>query len=169
MKNLKSLLLAAVAALTLGATAASAEGQSFVGIGAGSVDMAEQSGLEYDLVLGGRYFFSEDALSDGIMLGLKTTIGMADLDNVTDKIYVLDADLEAGYRYKQVTVYGFGTIMSNSTDTYQAYGFGGGAGIEYQPWEHVAFTAEYKSVSMEDEAGVEYDYDVAKAYITYKY
>ena len=169
MKNLKSLFLAAIAALTLGSTAASAESQSFIGLGVGSVDMSDQSGVEYDLVLGGRYFFSEDKLSDGIMLGLKTTVGMADLDNIEDNILILDADIEAGYRYKQVTVYGFGTIMSNSTDTYQAYGFGGGAGIEYQPWEHVAFTAEYKSVSMEDEAGVEYDYDIAKAYITYKY
>jgi len=139
------------------------ESKGEIGLAVGAVEIGTLSGTEYDLVLSTQYIFD-----NGILVGIATDVGFAKLDEATDNIYVVDADLQLGYAYKEFSIYGFGTIMSNGNDTYSAYGLGGGAGLKYQPFRHLSLSVEYKSVpSMEDEYGFTYDYSLARAAIKY--
>jgi hypothetical protein len=146
-------------------TVSAGEIKAETGIAVGSVKMGNKSGVEYDFVNTVQKVFD-----NGILIGIGTKIGVANMENVATDIYIMDADVKIGYEYHGLSIYGFGTILYNGSNSYDAYGYGGGTGLRYQPFNHLSINIDYTSVpSVEDVHGFTYDYSIARATISYVY
>jgi len=133
-------------------------------LSAGSADFDGSSAIEY-----GFGYRGEKVFSNNIMIGLSGGMNIISVDNINENIYAAECDLRLGYSYKDFILYGEGTFLGHSGDSWNAIGFGGGGGLEYKAFKHVSFAAEYKTVSMNTNFDTTYTYSVGSGIITYKF
>lgn len=146
---MKKMLLAILAVATL-ATGVFADGfDSGSGeffIGAGSVKSDGNTTTDGVIGWGATKYWE-----NGVLAGASIYGGGSGSDE-----FFLGADLRIGYSYNNFGIYGIGSCMTqtldgkgmNSTGGNTAYGFGGGAGIEYK-FSKWTVAAESKTYSMQ--------------------
>ena len=171
----KILSIATATFIALGATSANASMYAAVG----TADFDAIDATEYTVGISG-----DLPLTHNFLVGIGVNVGYIDLNKPysyahdtgggivfrsSDGFGRAGMDIKLGYTYKDVLVYGMGSVEYHNQDqtNWYALGYGGSAGIEYKPFEHVAFGAEYKTYSMEAEQNAKYDYSVTKALLKY--
>ncbi len=153
---LKKLGLSAIIAGIL-ATGAFAN-QTEIKVGVNAVDSGiAGTGSEYVIGFGGNNLDT----GKGVFWGVGFELAYAPLEvDVTS----FGVDFKLGYSpINNLAVYGIGTAQMQGIDGTNAYGFGYGAGIDYQFAKNFSVGAEYKTYTMTPDingyAGVDYTYD----------
>jgi len=144
MNTLFKTLLVALMLTLASASAGTAKEAEFYLVGGTS------SHGDYDGTRMGFGFGTQKTTDSHIYYGANTNMYMDSADSTSDSAssYSGSINLKLGMEYNRIAVYGLVTIMATMSENYDAYGFGGGAGIEWQAFDHFAIAAEYKAVSM---------------------
>jgi len=152
--------LAGLSLVVVGMSASAAD----VYLVGGAADFETNSAKEYGIGFGASKVFENN-----VLIGIKAEVMVIDVDGVSDSYYGESVDLHLGYAYKDLSIYGIGTLTYHQLTNLNAYGFGGGVGLEYKLFKHLSVAAEYKSSSMTTAADTTYDYSVARGLIKYMF
>jgi len=162
-------LLAALAATALSAQSVKSKYISG-GAGSGSVsggDVTATNGTEYLLTYGAMWEYES-----GLITGVDSELNIVSLDSESiesgnTSLNGMFFSLRAGYKWKDISLYGFGTA---GVQELGSYGFGGGAGLEYNIYKGFTLGGEYRMVSMvETTTTPGYDYESTRGFLRYYY
>lgn len=162
-------IILGIATVALLSSSVSADGDIHLGVS--SVDIAETSGIEYNIGYGG-----SKTWDSGIYFGSTVQFAYADLgaDALNESLTAttMTGDFKLGYSIAGFTGYGLGgaAIQNLADSKYNSYGFGFGGGLEYEIFEHMSLAAEYKSYSLSTSDGIvsiDHDYTVTGLNVMY--
>ncbi len=137
--------------------ALSLQAQSNINVGANQITINDQTGTGFNVGYG-----ATGTMNNGILGGFDFNYDQATVEEET--VNSISGDFKLGYKYKDLAIYGIGSVISQAYQETEAYGFGTGAGISYDLFEHMGVAADYKSYSMTTEL-TEYDFDTVKVYL----
>ena len=163
MKELSKLLLLAS---IVGSTLVADEVRKTAYIGGASSEVLNETVSEF--VFG---FGADKIYNSGFVLGMNNEYSYGTLPSnttTTDKnVHTVEFDLKLGYSpFKDFSIFGLGAAAGQYIENSGGYGFGYGAGIDYQLTKSIVLDVRYKTYSMQDSL-IDYDYDKAVATLRY--
>ena len=78
-------------------------------------------------------------------------------------------DIKFGYTYADFSLYGLGIVEYHHQTNWYALGLGSGGGVIYKPLKKLSFAAEYRNLQMQTELDRNYNYNVYRAIVKYRF